>query len=160
MKHSSTLFLKSIIILFGLLVLTLCVFLIPAIDREWAGEYPSVAFMKYPVLAGIIGTAVALFFVLVQGLKLLGYIDRTQAFSVQSVAALKNIKYAGAFISLVYAIGLPLIYYIGDIEDAPGLIVLGMIFTVGPLVVAAFAAVLQRLVQHAVDIQSENDLTV
>lgn len=160
MKHGSTLFLKLAIVIFGLLVLTLCVFLVPAVDREWAGEYPAVAYMKLPVLIGIIVTALPFFFALLQGLKLLGYIDHGKAFSEQSVSALRNIKYAGAFIGLVYAAGMPLIYYIGDIEDAPGLIVLGMIFTVAPLIVAAFAAVLQRLVQHAVSIKSENDLTV
>lgn len=160
MKHGSTLFLKLAIVIFGLLVLTLCVFLIPAVDREWAGEYPTVAYMKFPVLIGIIVTALPFFFALFQGLKLLGYVDHGKAFSEQSVSALRNIKYAGAFIGLVYAAGMPLIYYIGDIEDAPGLIVLGMIFTVAPLIVAAFAAVLQRLVQHAVSIKSENDLTV
>jgi hypothetical protein len=45
-------------------------------------------------------------------------------------------------------------------DDAPGLVVIGMFCTGAPLVVAVFAAVLQRLFKETIDIKTENDLTV
>jgi hypothetical protein len=47
-----------------------------------------------------------------------------------------------------------------EVDDAPGLILVGMVPIFTSLVIAVFAAVLQRLLQEAIDIKSENDLTV
>jgi len=55
---------------------------------------------------------------------------------------------------------LPLFYQIADEEDAPGVIVIGLIIPCVSFVVAVFAAVLQKLLRNAVDMKSENDLTV
>ena len=45
-------------------------------------------------------------------------------------------------------------------DDAPGIIIIGMIMIFASMVIAVFAAVLQRLLKDAIDIKSENDLTV
>jgi ABC-type nitrate/sulfonate/bicarbonate transport system permease component len=63
-------------------------------------------------------------------------------------------------IGILFLAVLPLFYIWGDKDDAPGLVVLGMVFTFAPMVIAVFAAVLQKLLKHAIDIKSENDLTV
>ena len=47
-----------------------------------------------------------------------------------------------------------------EVDDAPGLILVGMVLIFASMVIAVFAAVLQRLLQEAIDIKSENDLTV
>ena len=55
---------------------------------------------------------------------------------------------------------MPLFYLIAEIDDAPGIILIGMVIIFASMVIAVFAAVLQRLLQEAIDIKSENDLTV
>jgi hypothetical protein len=45
-------------------------------------------------------------------------------------------------------------------DDSAGPTMLGMIASVGVAVIATAAAVFQKLLQNAVDIKSENDLTV
>lgn len=62
--------------------------------------------------------------------------------------------------ALLYLAGLPASYLTAQIEDAPGLVIIGFAIFSVPLVVATFVAVLQRLLQEAVDIKSENDFTV
>ena len=47
-----------------------------------------------------------------------------------------------------------------DIDDAPGLVIVGMIPIFASMVIAVFAAVLQRLLKEAIDIKEENDLIV
>jgi hypothetical protein len=105
-------------------------------------------------------TAVPFFVAIYQTLKLLGYIDKNKAFSEASVKALRLIRNCGAIISLMYALGLPYIYYAADRDDAPGVMLIGLLFTGAPLVVSVFAAVLQKLLQNAIEIKAENDLTV
>lgn len=111
-------------------------------------------------LLGVYATAIAYFVALYTTIKLLSYIDQNIAFSELSVKALINIKYCAIIISSVYVVGMPLIYYAAEVDDAPGLILIGMVIICASFVVAVFAAVLQKLLENAIDIKSENDLTV
>jgi hypothetical protein len=97
---------------------------------------------------------------LVQAFKLLSYIDKNQAFSELSVKALKNIKICALTVSGLYLVILPFVFLVADLDDAPGLVIIGMVPVFASLVIAVFAAVLQRLLKEAIDIKSENDLTV
>ena len=63
-------------------------------------------------------------------------------------------------ISGLYVVILPFVYIVAELDDAPGLIIVGMVPIFASMVIAVFAAVLQRLLQEAIDIKSENDLTV
>jgi hypothetical protein len=160
MKQGTTLFLKIAVILIGIPVLALCIFLVPEIASFAAELYPDLAYIKYLVFIDLYATAIPFYFSLYQAFKLLSYIDLNKAFSELSVKAIKNIKYCAITISILYAIGMPLFYLIGEKDDAPGVIVLGLVIIFASMVVAVFAAVLQRLLQEAVDIKSENDLIV
>lgn len=155
-----TLFLKAVIILMAIPVLAVCIFVVPPLSSFVAEIIPQWAFLQYVFLIAIYLTAVAYFTALYQTLKLLGYIDKNIAFSERSVKALKNIKYCAIVITVLYILCLPIILYMAQVDDAPGLGGIGMIITFGAMVIAVFAAVLQKLLQNAIDIKSENDLTV
>ncbi|EJS69383.1 DUF2975 domain-containing protein [Bacillus cereus] len=160
MKQGSTLFLKTVVILIGIPVLAMCIFLVPKIGNFAAELYPDIAFIKYLVFINLYATAIPFYYALYQAFKLLSYIDKNNAFSELSVSALKNIKYCAMTISVLYVLGMPLFYLIAERDDAPGFIIIGMIMVLASMVIAVFAAVLQRLLQDAIDIKSENDLTV
>lgn len=155
-----TLFLKAVIFLIGIPVLALCIFLVPEIANYAAELFPDWAFMKYLVFIDLYATAIPFYFALYQALKLLSYIDKNTAFSESSVKALKNIKYCAVTISSLYVLGMPLFYLLAEADDAPGVIVIGLVIIFASAVIAVFAAVLQKLLKNAIDIKSENDLTV
>ncbi len=159
MKQVTTLFLKLAVIFIGIPVLALCIFLVPKIGN-FAGElYPDIAYMKYLIFIVMYGAAVPFYFALYQAFNLLRYIDENTAFSELSVKALKNIKCCAITISGLYVLGLPLFHFIAKKVDPPiGL--MGLIIIFASLVIAVFAAILQRLLQEAINIKSENDLTV
>lgn len=160
MKQGSTLFLKIAVILIGIPVLALCIFLVPKIANYAGALYPDFAYMKYLVFIILYATAIPFYFALYQAFRLLNYIDKNNAFSECSVRALKNIKFCAIAISVLYVIGMPLFYLMAEKDDAPGIIVFGMVLIFASMVIAVFAAVLQRLLQEAIYIKSENDLTV
>lgn len=153
MKKGSTLFLKSVIYLIGLAVLALCVIIGGVTISGNAG-------MFLPILLVMFITAIPFFFALYQGMLLLGYIEKNVAFSDLSVTAIKNIKYCAFTISVLYAAAMPLVVIVAEKDDAPGAVVIGLVFIFAPLITGVFAAVLQRLLQNAIEIKSENDLTV
>ncbi|WP_231348461.1 DUF2975 domain-containing protein, partial [Bacillus mycoides] len=103
---------------------------------------------------------VPFYFALYQAFKLVCFIDKGNAFSKLSVRALKKIKQCAVTISILYVVGMPLFYLVAERDDAPGIIILGMLLIFASMVIAVFAAVLQRLLKDAIDIKSENDLTV
>lgn len=158
MKRGSTLFLKLAVFLIGIPVLTVCVIGIPYLINNPAN--PEYAHILYPIVIGVYVSTIPFFIALFQALKLLVYIDKDQAFSELSVKALKNIKICAITISALYVVILPFVYVVAEIDDAPGLILMGMVPVFASMVIAVFAAVLQRLLQEAIDIKSENDLTV
>ncbi|MBR9653924.1 MULTISPECIES: DUF2975 domain-containing protein [Bacillus] len=160
MKQGSTLFLKTAVVLMGIPVLAMCIFLVPNIGNFAAELYPEMAYIKYLVFINLYATAIPYYFALYQTFKLLNYIDKNNAFSELSVKALKNIKYSALAISVLYVLGMPLFYLVAERDDAPGIIIIGMIIIFASMVIAVFAAVLQRLLKDAIDIKSENDLTV
>ena len=146
----NTLFLKLAVILIGIPVLALCIFWLPGFAN----------YLHYPILIGVYASAISFFFALYQALKLLCYIDKNKAFSELSVNALKYIKYCAITISTIYAVLAPFLFPIADADDAPGLVGIPLIIILASAVIAVFAAVLQRLLQDAIDIKLDNDLTV
>ncbi|MES9696412.1 MULTISPECIES: DUF2975 domain-containing protein [Bacillus] len=160
MKQGSTLFLKTAIILIGIPVLALCIFLVPNIGNYAAELYPDIAYIKYLILINLYATVLPFYFALYQAFKLVSFIDKGNAFSKLSVRTLKKIKNCAVTISILYVAGMPLFYLVAERADAPGIIILGMLLIFASMVIAVFAAVLQRLLKDAIDIKSENDLTV
>ncbi|WP_054028670.1 DUF2975 domain-containing protein [Bacillus sp. FJAT-28004] len=160
MERGTTLFLKAAVILIGIPVLALCIFLVPEIANFAVELYPEMTYLKYLVFIDLYAAVIPFYFALYQAFKLLSYIDKIKAFSELSVRALKNIKYCAITISSLFVVGMPLFYLIAEKDDAPGIIVIGLVLIFASIVIAVFAAVLQKLLKEAIDIKSENDLTV
>lgn len=159
LMKKETIFLKIAVFLIGLPIFLLCIFLFPWITNA-ATSSTKMAYVLYGILIIMYASAIPFFIALYQAFKLLTYIDRNEAFSELSVKALQNIKNCAAIISILYILCLPLYYIVAEADDAPGIIVIGLIFIFGPMVVSVFAAVLQKLLQNAIDIKRDNDLTI
>jgi hypothetical protein len=154
MKRGSTIFLRLAIFVLGFAVLALCVFALPAgIRNDRVAGYR-------PILLGMYLPAIPFFYALYQTLKLLDLIDKNKAFSALSVSALQKVKYCALAISGLYAAGMPYIYVVANRDDAPGVVAIGLVIVGTSLVIATSAGVLQKLLQNAIYIKSENDLTV
>lgn len=159
MKQVTTHFLKLAVIFIGILVLAVCIFLVPELAFTVSG-FLKVDYLKYIIYIISYGAAIPFYFALYQAFKLLSYIDRNKAFSELAVTALKKIKSCAILICSLHVLGLPLFHFVADKDDAPGLIFVGAVIPFASIVIAVFAAVLQRLLQEAINIKSENDLTV
>ncbi|SES90182.1 DUF2975 domain-containing protein [Paenibacillus sp. NFR01] len=158
MERGTTLFLRLTVIIIGAAVLALCIFGLPMIGREMADHYPD--WWLNTLIAGMYVSAVPFYIALYQALRLLRYIDKQMAFSDAAVKALKIIKWCAAAICLLYAAESPVLYWMADKDDAPGILAIGLVIIFASLVIAVFAAVLQKLLKNAIDIKAENDLTV
>jgi hypothetical protein len=95
-----------------------------------------------------------------QAFKLLNLIDKGHAFSQGAVNTLKNMKVAS--LCLIGSIALALFYirFFAHGDDPAGPTMLGMCLALAFGVIGTAAAIFQKLLQNAIDIKSENDLTV
>lgn len=163
MKKGSTSLLKAAVVLMGVPVMALAILLFVQLGTlafEEAMDGATLGFIVLGLLAIIYISMIPYYAALFQAFKLLTYIDHNQAFSELSVEALKKIKRYAFIISGLYVIALPLIAAIAQWDDAPGLMIVGMVPVFAAFVIAIFAAVLQRLLKEAIEIKAENELTV
>ena len=160
MKQVSTLFLKIAVIFIGIPILALCIFLVPELAKIATKLLPEFTYIKYLVFIVFYGSVIPFYFALYQAFKLLSYIDLNKAFSQISVIALRKIKYCAITISCLQVLVFPLFYLFAEKDDAPGVAFIGLVVPFASLVIAVFAAVLQKLLQEAINIKSENDLTI
>jgi hypothetical protein len=160
MKKGSTLILKIAVFALGAIALAFAIFALPDAWKGGSAEFPYASQAVQLIVIGLYATMIPFFIALWQTLLLLSYIDSNKAFSDLSVQALKRIKQCGIAIGILYMGGVPLLYPIAEADDAPGLLIIGFVIACAPFVIAIFAAVLQKLLQNAIEMKSENDLTV
>jgi len=158
MKKSSTIFLQVVIVLIGIGALALMLrFPLTegrAVNLDLFSIYAD-PFIVYMYLA------IAFFVALYQAFKLLGYIGQNKVFSLSSVKALRNIKYCAIVLSiLIVMAGLYIRIFHAKDDDPAGFLAMCIVTTFISIVIATAAAVFERTLQNAVDLKSENDLTV
>lgn len=97
---------------------------------------------------------------LYQAFKLLGLIEKNQAFTQKAVNTLHVMKLASLSLIGLISGALICIRFFANGDDAAGPTMLGLCVSVAFGVIATAAGVFQKLFQNAVDLKSENDLTV
>ena len=160
MKRSSTIFLQVVIVLIGIGALA---FMLWEPHLEGRNVHATVfeIYFKDPFLAYAYTGSIAFFAALYQAFKLLGHIGRNEVFSQRSVRALRIIKYC-AMTLVAFIVGAEGYFFIVQRgkDDIAGGVMMGLFLIFVSAIVATAAAVFERLLQSALDMKSENDLTV
>ncbi|HRQ37375.1 MAG TPA: DUF2975 domain-containing protein [Chloroflexota bacterium] len=157
LKRGSTLFLKVVICLIGIGTLVVLIWF-PQLEGRAANLDLIHIYSDPAIIYAYIGS-IPFFVALYQAFKLLGYIEQDQVFSEKAVRALRKIKLCAVAIIGFIVAGIAFII-LGSEEDPAGVVAMGIYTTFATVVIAVAAAVFERLLQNAVDIKSENDLTV
>jgi Protein of unknown function (DUF2975) len=153
MKRSSTIFLQVVIVFIGLGTLALLLWE-PHIEGRNAHAtlfeiYFKDAFLAYAYIASI-----SFFVAVYQAFKVLGYAGQNRVFSPEAVKALRTIKYCAIAIIGFVAVG-EIFIMLGNSDDRAGGVFMGILITFGSVVIAAAAAMFERILQNAVDIKSK-----
>jgi len=160
MKRISTVFLQVVIVLIGIGTLALLLWE-PHLEGRNVNATPFEIYFKDPFLAYAYIASISFFVMLYQAFKLLGYIGKNNVFSLNSVKALRTIKYC-AIVLVAFIAGAEAYFFIvqRSNEDIAGGVVMGLFMIFVSVVIGAAAAVFERILQNAVDLKSENDLTI
>jgi hypothetical protein len=158
MKRSSPIFLQIVIVLIGIGALALMLWE-PHIEGRNTHATLFAIYFKDPFLAYAYIASIPFFVALYQAFKVLGYAGQNQVFSQAAVKALRTIKFC-AIALIGFVAGGELFIVFGNSDDRAGGVFMGILLTFGSIVIATAAALFERILQNAVDIKSENDLTV
>lgn len=160
MKRNSTIFLQIVIVLIGLGVLALMLWE-PHLEGRNANATFSEIYFNDPFLAYVYIVSILFFTALYQIFKILGYIRENKTFSQVTVKALQTIKYCGLGLAgFIFAAQVYLFVVIRGEDDIAGGVAMSLLLLFISAIMATAAAVFERTVQNAVDIKTENDLTV
>ena len=158
MKRSSTAFLQVVIVLIGMGALALMLW---EPHLEGRNKHATVfeVYFKDPFLAYVYTGSIPFFVAIYQAFKLLGYAGQNRIFSSAAVMALRTIKYCAIAIMGFVVVSVVFMPF-DDPDDRPPGVVMRIFVVFTSIVVAAAAAMFERILQHAVDMKSEHDLTV
>lgn len=159
MKRGSILFLRAVILLIGAGVLAGMLWQ-PQVEGRNVNADQVTIYFRDPFLAYAYAGSLPFFYGLYQAFMLLGYLGQGRAFSPAAVTALRRIKYCAlAVIGFIAGAEAYIILGVSD-DDRAGAVAIGIVASFVGVVTAAAAAVLERVLQSAVVLKSENDLTV
>jgi len=160
MKKSSTIFLQVVIVLIAIGALALMLW---EPHREGRNAHATLfqIYFNDPFLAYAYAASIAFFTALYQAFKLLGYVGRSEVFSENAVKALRTIKHS-AMSLVAFILGAEVYFFVVERgkDDIAGGVMMGVLMIFVSVVVATAAAVFERTLQSAVELKSENDLTV
>ena len=159
MKRISIVFLQVVIVLIGIVALAILLWFPLTEGRAANLDLFSIYFDPF-ILYGY-AASIAFFVALYKAFKLLGYIGQNKVFSSNSVKTLKSIKYCAIVLSILIVLaGLYIRLFHNKEDDPAGFLAMCIVTTFVCIVVATAAAIFEKILQNAIDMKSENDLTI
>jgi hypothetical protein len=159
MKRISIVFLQAVVVLIGIVAL---IVLIRFPLTEGRAQHLNLFRVYFdPFILYGYATSIAFFVALFKTFKLLGNIRQNKLFSPNSVKTLRSIKYCAVILSiLVAAAGIYIKIFHDKGDDPAGFLAMCIVTTFIFVAVATAVAVLEKILQNAVDMKNENDLTI
>lgn len=158
MKKASTIFLQVVLVLIGIAALAFLLWE-PQVEGRNAHATLFEIYFKDPFLAYAYVGSVPFFMVLYQAFKVLGYARLNKVFSPEAVKALRTIKYCAICI-VGFVVGGEIFILSHESDDHAGGVFMGVLISFVAIIILTAAVVFERLLQNAVDLKAENDLTV
>lgn len=145
-------FLKVAVVVAGLAILALAGLGLYGLVNNPAN--PEFAPLLYPIVIGLYLVTIPVLFALQRTFKILSFISTRQAFSEQAGKALQQIKYSAFAGGLIFGAMMPFVFMLAEKDDAPGLVLMGMVPVGAALVLGVAVDILQKLVKNARQVKS------
>lgn len=158
MKRGSTVFLKAILILIAIGALVGMI-RFPLTEGR-AANLDFISIYRDPLIIFLYISSIPFYLALYQAFTLLGYVEKNSVFTHVAVDAVKKIKNC-SLATIVFLVGFILyIRIVAQGDESAGPTMVGFISIIVSGIFASTAGILQKLLQNAVDLKTENDFTV
>jgi uncharacterized membrane protein YbjE (DUF340 family) len=152
-------FLQAVVVVIGILALVVLIRL--PLTEGRATNLDLFSIYSDPFILYGYAASIVFFVALYKAFKLLGYIGQNKVFSSNSVKTLKSIKYCAIVLSIfIVSAGLYIRLFHNKEDDPAGFLALCILTTFVSIVVATAAPIFEKILQNALDMKRENDLTI
>lgn len=158
MRKNYVIFLKAVLILFGVGLLAFAVFLLPKFAEMAADYYTELRYLKLPGLIFVYCSAVPFYVALFQGVRICDSILQSDPFSRKNRKAFSIAGICALVVTLMYYAGTVTLVFL-QVEHLI-IYIVGVLIGSCALIFALLCAVLDQLLAKAIEIREENDLTV
>ncbi|MFI2741176.1 DUF2975 domain-containing protein [Zhouia sp. PK063] len=159
MKRISTIFLQAVIVLISIVALIILIRFPLTEGRAQNLDVLSIYLDTFILYA--YASSIVFFVALYKVFQLLGTIRNNNLFSISAIKTLKGIKNCAIILSILIMLAGVYIRIFHSKEDDPaGFLALCIITIFMSITVAIAVGVLERIVQNALEMKSENDLTI
>jgi hypothetical protein len=156
MKRSATVFLQLATVLIGIVAIAIMIWFPLAEGRAANLDLFSIYFD--PFILYIYAASIAFFVAVYKTFVLLGYIGHNNVFSLNSVRALRSIRYCAIVLSILIVTAGFYITLFHTLDDDPaGFLALCVVCVFISSIVAAATIVFGKILQNGVDLLSENE---
>ncbi|MFA7248513.1 MAG: DUF2975 domain-containing protein [Dehalococcoidia bacterium] len=157
MKRGSILFLRVVLVILGVGVLTGMLWQ-PQVEGRNVNADQFTIYFRDPFLAYAYVGSLPFFYGLYQAFAFLGFVGRDEAFAPGAREALRRVKYS-ALAVIAFIAGAEAYIILGVSDDRAGAVAMGIIAILVGLVAATAADVLERVVRSGGDRRAETDVT-
>lgn len=158
MNRGASLFLRAVLVLIGIGAIAFLLWQ-PQVEGRNANATQFEIYFRDPFLAFVYVGSIPFFVGLFHAFKVLGNAGRSGEFSLSNVRSLRTIRYCAIALVGSVVIGEAIILS-SHSDDHAGPVMMGILIAFAAVVVATAMALLERALQNAVDMKSENDLTI
>ncbi len=159
MKRIIILILQAVIVLIGIVALSIMI-RFPLTEGR-AENLDLFSIYSDPFILYGYASSIAFFVVLYKAFKLLGYIGQNNLFSLNSIRALRSIKNCAIILCiLIVMAGIYIRIFHNKEDDPAGFLAMCIVITFVFGAIAIAVAVLEKILRNAVNMKSENDLTI
>jgi len=159
MKRISILFLQAVVLLIGIVAL-IVIIRFPLTEGR-AQNLDLFSIYIDPFIMYAYASSIAFFVALIKTFKLLGYIRQNKLYSLNAVRTLRSIKYCAIILGLlIAAAGIYIRLFHNKDDDPAGFLAMCIVLTFISIAIATAVAVLEEILQNAVTMKTENDLTI
>ena len=159
MKRISIVFLQTVVLLIGLIALIILI-RFPLTEGR-AQNLDLFHVYADPLILYAYASSIAFFAALYKALQILGFIRKNELFTANTVNALKSIKFCSIILCVLIAVaGIYIRIFHHPDDDPAGFLAMCMILIFIGIAVATAVAVLEKVLQNAIDMKNENDLTI
>ena len=159
MKRISIIFLQVVVVLVGIAALAIMI-RFPMTEGR-AQNLDLFSIYADPFILYGYASSIAFFVALYKAFQILGYIGQNKLFSQNAIRILRTIKYCAITLSILIVLaGIYIKIFHSKEDDPAGFLAMCIVTTIISIAVATAVAVFERTLQNAVDMKTENDLTI
>lgn len=145
-KNWQVKFLKIISILAIVPAMFLCLYYFPSLFIKGVDLSSPYAPYMLVIIISVYFISVPYTYAFYITFRLLCLIESREFFTEQSTNYLTRIKKLAYLVAVFFTVDLPFIYIVADMDDAPGLVMIGLFLTIFSLAIGVFASVLSKVV--------------